>query len=180
MSATAQRESSILSNAPAPDWRRVAYLMHVSRALDEIEERTLVPARKIFYQFSARGHDLAQILLGSRLANPNDAICGLLPLAAILLALGVSIVDALGSSMARAGGYSDGRDIGAVFNYPNPSGPSALPMCGGVGAQFTPTAGWAQALEYRSTLLKEAECGDAIAVALGAMPPWRPTASGPR
>ena len=37
--------------------------------------------------------------------------------------------------MARAGGYSNGRDIGAVFNYPNPDGPSALPMCGGVGAQ---------------------------------------------
>ena len=167
MSATAQRETSILSNAPAPDWRRVAYLVHVSRALDEIEERTLVPARKMFYQFSARGHDLAQILLGSRLANPNDAICGYYRSRPILLALGVSIVDALGSSMARAGGYSDGRDIGAVFNYPNPSGPSALPMCGGVGAQFTPTAGWAQALEYRHTVLKEPDCGDAIAVALG-------------
>jgi 2-oxoisovalerate dehydrogenase E1 component len=167
MSATAQRESSILPNAPAPDWRRVAYLMHVSRGLDEIEEKTLVPTRKMFYQFSARGHDLAQILLGSRLANPNDAICGYYRSRPILLSLGVSIADALGSSMARAGGYSDGRDIGAVFNYPNPSGPSALPMCGGVGAQFTPTAGWAQALEYRHTVLKEPECGDAIAVALG-------------
>ncbi len=66
-----------------------------------------------------------------------------------------------------AGGYSDGRDIGAVFNYPNPNGCSALPMCGGVGAQYTPTAGWAQALEYRAKVLKEKDCGDAIAVALG-------------
>jgi 2-oxoisovalerate dehydrogenase E1 component len=40
-------------------------------------------------------------------------------------------------------------------------------MCGGVGAQYTPTAGWAQALEYRAKVLKEADCGDAIAVALG-------------
>ena len=130
MSATAQREMSSLTNAAVPDWRRVAYLMHVSRALDDVEEKTLVPARKMSYQFSARGHDLAQILLGSRLVNPNDAICGYYRSRPILLALGVSIADALGSSMARAGGYSDGRDIGAVFNYPNPSGPSALPMCG--------------------------------------------------
>ena len=28
--------------------------------------------------------------------------------------------------MGRAGGYSDGRDIGAVFNYPNPGGAHAL------------------------------------------------------
>src|SRR6202012_1539687 len=54
-----------------------------------------------------------------------------------------------------------------VFNYPNDSGASALPMCGGVGAQYTPTAGWAQALEYRAKVLKEKDYGDAISVALG-------------
>src|SRR6185312_17073045 len=64
-------------------------------------------------------------------------------------------------------GYSDGRDIGAVFNYPNPKGPSALPMCGGVGAQYTPTAGWAQAVEYRRTVLKDAAYANAIGVVLG-------------
>jgi 2-oxoisovalerate dehydrogenase E1 component len=153
--------------ANAPDWRRVAYCTLVSRALDEVEEKTLVPERKMFYQFSARGHDMAQVLLGLQLTNPNDAICGYYRSRPILLALGVDIADALGSSLARAGGYSDGRDIGAVFNYPNPRGPCALPMCGGVGAQYTPTAGWAQALEYRVKVLKEKACGDAIAVALG-------------
>jgi 2-oxoisovalerate dehydrogenase E1 component len=152
---------------PAIDWRRVAFLMHVSRGLDHLEETRLVPERKIFYQFSARGHDLAQILLGSQLTRPDDAICGYYRSRPILLALGVSVADALGSSMARAGGYSDGRDIGAVFNFPNPHGPSALPMCGGVGAQFTPTAGWAQALLYRQSVLRESACRDAIAVALG-------------
>jgi 2-oxoisovalerate dehydrogenase E1 component len=155
------------TNAPALDWRRVAYCTLVSRALDELEEKTLVPARKIFYQFSARGHDVAQVMLGLHLTNPNDAICGYYRSRPILLALGVDPADALGSSMARAGGYSDGRDIGAVFNYPNPNGASALPMCGGVGAQYTPTAGWAQALEYRAKVLKEKSCDDAIAVALG-------------
>ncbi|MGH6871480.1 MAG: alpha-ketoacid dehydrogenase subunit alpha/beta [Rhizomicrobium sp.] len=154
-------------NAPSPDWRRAAYCVQLSRALDVLEEKTLVPARKIFYQFSARGHDMAQVLLGLHLTNPNDAICGYYRSRPILLALGVDPADALGSAMARAGGYSDGRDIGAVFNYPNPDGPSALPMCGGVGAQYTPTAGWAQALLYRNTVLEERGCADAIAVALG-------------
>jgi 2-oxoisovalerate dehydrogenase E1 component len=65
----------------------------------------------------------------------------LLPLAAALLSLGVPLEDALGSNMGRAGGYSDGRDIGVVFNFPNADGPSALPMSAGVGAQYTPTAG---------------------------------------
>ncbi|MGD0143877.1 MAG: transketolase C-terminal domain-containing protein [Rhizomicrobium sp.] len=167
MSAIPRISVSDAAASPNKDWRRVAYLLHLSRALDRLEEQTLVPERKIFYQFSARGHDLAQILLGFQLANPNDAICGYYRSRPILLALGVSPTDALGSSMARAGGYSDGRDIGAVFNYPNARGACALPMCGGVGAQYTPTAGWAQALEYRARVLNERDCGDAIAVALG-------------
>jgi len=162
-------ERTDLANAPDPeiDWRRVAYLMQVSRGLDALEETVLVPERKISYQFSARGHDLAQILLGLQLSRADDAICGYYRSRPILLSLGVPVADTLGSSMARAGGYSDGRDIGAVFNFPNSQGPSALPMCGGVGAQFTPTAGWAQALVYRATVLKESDCCDAIAVVLG-------------
>ena len=38
--------------------------------------RELVPGKKIFYQFSARGHDMAQVLLGLHLTHPKDAICG--------------------------------------------------------------------------------------------------------
>jgi TPP-dependent pyruvate/acetoin dehydrogenase alpha subunit len=99
---------------------------------------------------------VAQVLLGTHLTDPNDAACGYYRSRPMLLALGVDVADALGSNMARAGGYSDGRDIGVVFNYPNPSGASALPMCGGVGAQYTPTCGWAQAAEYRRTVLGDA------------------------
>jgi len=166
---TASPEKRALKNTPAIgwDWERIAYLVHLSRALDALEERTLVPERKIFYQFSARGHDMAQIMLGQKLTGRNDAICGYYRSRPVLLSLGVAPEEALGSALMRAGGYSDGRDIGTVFNYPNADGPSALPMCGGVGAQYTPTAGWAQALEYRAKVLKEADCGDAIAVALG-------------
>ncbi|SFD28892.1 2-oxoisovalerate dehydrogenase E1 component [Bosea sp. CRIB-10] len=158
-----------LRNAPseAVDWPRVAYLVLLSRALDKMEETRLVPEKKVLYQFSARGHDMAQILLGTRLDHPADATCGYYRSRPLLLALGVDVADALGSAMGRAGGYSDGRDIGVVFNYPNPNGASALPMCGGVGAQYTPTAGWAQAIEYHRTVLKDPAYDKAIAVVLG-------------
>ena len=165
MSATAL--STGRAADPDFDWKRVASFVLLSRALDAIEETRLVPEKKVLYQFSARGHDLAQIILGLQLTHRHDAICGYYRSRPVLLTLGVDPADALGSSMARAGGYSDGRDIGAVFNYPNAHGPSALPMCGGVGAQYTPTAGWAQALEYRRTVLGEKEYDGAIGVVLG-------------
>ena len=158
-----------LRNAPDPsvDWPRVVYLVSLSRALDKMEETRLVPEKKVLYQFSARGHDMGQILLGCRLDDPADATCGYYRSRPMLLSLGVDVADALGSAMGRAGGYSDGRDIGVVFNYPNPNGASALPMCGGVGAQYTPTAGWAQAIEYHRTVLKDRAYDKAIAVVLG-------------
>jgi 2-oxoisovalerate dehydrogenase E1 component len=167
--STEPRLSELRRNAPDPafDWRRIAYLTHVSRAMDDLEEKVLVPEKKVLYQFSARGHDVSQIMLGVRLDRVRDAACGYYRSRPLLLALGVEHDDALGSSMARSGGYSDGRDIGVVFNHPNDAGCSALPMCGGVGAQYTPTAGWAQALTYRREVLKDAGCEDAIAVVLG-------------
>ena len=59
---------------PRTDWRRVASLLHSSRALDDIEETRLVPERKVLYQFSARGHDFAQILLGLQLWDGHDGV----------------------------------------------------------------------------------------------------------
>lgn len=158
-----------VGNAPDPrfDWRRIAYLVHVSRALDKLEEERLVPEKKVLYQFSARGHDMAQIMLGSQLDAKGDAVCGYYRSRPLLLSLGVPLEDALGSGMGRAGGYSDGRDIGVVFNFPNPDGTPALPMCGGVGAQYTPTAGWAQAITYYRDVLKDRAYQDAMAVVLG-------------
>src|SRR6185437_11598685 len=126
------------------DWREVARLVLTSRELDRIEEEELVPARKVLYQFSARGHDMGPVLL----------------------ALGVPLAEALGSGMGLAGGYSNGRDIGVVFNYPNADGPHAFPMAGGVGAQYTPAAGYAQAIAYKQKVLNEGP-PDAISVVLG-------------
>src|SRR5205809_4159333 len=147
------------------DWREVARLVLTSREMDRIEEEELVPAKKVLYQFSARGHDMAQVLLGLQLKD-GDAACGYYRSRPLLLALGVPLADALGSGMGLAGGYSDGRDIGVVFNYPNPGGAHALPMCGGVGAQYTPSAGWAQAIEYKRKVLEEGP-EDSIALVLG-------------
>lgn len=147
------------------DWREVARLVLTSREMDRLEEQELVPAKKVLYQFSARGHDMAQVLLGMKLKD-GDAACGYYRSRPLLLALGVELADALGSGMGLAGGYSDGRDIGVVFNYPNPGGAHALPMCGGVGAQYTPAAGWAQAIAYKAAVLTEGPA-DAIAVVLG-------------
>ncbi len=149
----------------AVDWSRVARLVLTSREMDRIEEQELVPQKKILYQFSARGHDMAQVMLGLQLKD-GDATCGYYRSRPLLLALGVELADALGSGMGLAGGYSDGRDIGVVFNYPNPGGAHALPMCGGVGAQYTPAAGWAQAIKYRQDVLGEGP-DDAIALVLG-------------
>src|SRR5262245_34004415 len=147
------------------DWREVARLVLTSREMDRIEEQELVPAKKVLYQFSARGHDMAQVLLGLQLKD-GDGVFGYYRSRPVLLALGVALEDALGSGMGLAGGYSDGRDIGVVFNYSNPGGAHALPMCGGVGAQYTPAAGWAQAIAYKSQVLKDGPA-DAISVVLG-------------
>jgi 2-oxoisovalerate dehydrogenase E1 component len=53
-----------------------------------------------------------------------------------------------------------------VFNYPNPGGAHALPMSGGVGAQYTPAVGWAQACRYKAEVLAEGPA-DAIGLVLG-------------
>jgi 2-oxoisovalerate dehydrogenase E1 component len=147
------------------NWREVARLVLTSREMDRIEEEELVPAKKVLYQFSARGHDLAQVLLGLQLKD-GDGVFGYYRSRPLLLALGVPLADALGSGMGLSGGYSNGRDIGVVFNYPNPGGAHALPMAGGVGAQYTPAAGWAQAIAYKQHVLDEGPL-DAISVVLG-------------
>lgn len=149
------------------DWRRVARLTLASRAMDEIEEQELVPAKKVAYQFSARGHDVAQVLLGTHLDHRHDAGAGYYRSRPFLLALGLPFEDALAGPLGKSGGYSDGRDIGVVCNFPNPDGASMLPMAGGVGSQYTPIAGWAQAAVYRARVLEQADCEGALGCVLG-------------
>lgn len=77
-------------NAPdeSIDWKKVVQLLLLSRALDEMEEQRLVPEKKILYQFSARGHDMAQILLGLHLTGRHDAACGYYRSRPLLLEIG--------------------------------------------------------------------------------------------
>jgi 2-oxoisovalerate dehydrogenase E1 component len=166
-SAVAITSSRPHGRADATDWQRVAHLLNLSRALDDIEESKLLPERKVLYQFSARGHDFAQILLGLHLTDPHDGVTVYYRSRPLMLALGVDLEDAAAGPMARAGSYSDGRDIGVVFNMPGHGGPTVLPACGGVGAQYTPAAGWAQAIRFRREVLGETAYNRSIAVALG-------------
>jgi 2-oxoisovalerate dehydrogenase E1 component len=145
----------------------VARLLFVSRAMDRVEEEELVPAKRVLYQFSARGHDLAQIVLGSLIQHPHDAAAGYYRSRPFLLALGLPFDDALAGPLGQSGAYSDGRDIGVVCNLPQLDGPKMLPMAGGVGTQYTPAVGWAQGVRYRAHTLGDAAYQGAIAVSLG-------------
>src|SRR5213082_1274213 len=160
------------------DWRRVASLLHASRALDDIEESRLLPERKVLYQFSARGHDFAQILLWLELTGAHDGVTVYYRSRPLMLALGVSLEDAAAGPLARDGSFSGGRDIGVVFNLPRRSGATVLPACGGVGAQYTPAAGWAQAIRYRHETLGDQSYARSIAVVLGGDASCATTASG--
>ena len=147
------------------DWRRVARLVLASRTMDNLEEDELYPRGVVPYQFSARGHELGQILLSQLLDRPGDAASVYYRSRPFVLGAGLSLETAFASGMARAGSVSGGRDVGVVFNRPGT--PTILPMAGDVGAQFTPAAGWAQALCYRAHELGEEAVEGSMAVVFG-------------
>jgi 2-oxoisovalerate dehydrogenase E1 component len=171
----AGRGSAGAAGAPRDgfDWRRIAYHVLASRALDDAEEatnrdRAKVPKEHVvLYQFSARGHDVAQVILGSLIDGRRDAAGAYYRSRPLLLTLGLSLEDALASPLGRSGGFSDGRDIGVVCNLPNREGPIVLPMSGDVGSQYTPTAGWAQAITYHRDVLRDDSWKGSIGVSLG-------------
>ncbi len=185
ISATMPTSSSASQSRPAKaaaslqppragfDWRRIAYTALVSRRMDDIEEatnrnRNSVPREHVvLYQFSARGHEVAQIILGSLITGRHDAAGAYYRSRPLMLALGAPLDDAFGSPLGRAGGWSDGRDIGVVYNLPNRSGPVVLPVAGDVGSQYTPTAGWAQSIVYHRDTLGDAGYAASIAVVCG-------------
>ena len=158
---------------PHLDWRRIAYHALVSRALDDVEEATnknranVQREHLILYQFSARGHEVAQVILGSFVNRQHDAASAYYRSRPLLLSLGLSIEDALASPLGRSGGFSDGRDIGVVCNLPNPDGPIVIPMGGDVGSQYTPCAGWAQSILYHRDVLGDTSYDGAAGVVLG-------------
>ncbi|MDA1081694.1 MAG: thiamine pyrophosphate-dependent enzyme [Gemmatimonadetes bacterium] len=160
------------SDTPFP-WRDIARTALISRALDDLEEATNknkanVPRdHLILYQFSARGHEVAQAILASLITHRHDAASAYYRNRPLLLGLGLTIEDALASPLGRSGGFSDGRDIGVVCNLPNPDGPCVLPMSGDVGSQYTPCAGWAQSVMYHRDVLGDKSWKGAIGLVLG-------------
>src|SRR6202047_590578 len=70
------------------DWRAVLRHVAISRALDDLEEFTLLRDRKVLYQFSARGHDLTQVLLSTQLTGSQDGVGAYYPSRPLLLGLG--------------------------------------------------------------------------------------------
>ena len=169
MAGTLASEQKAETSAVNPrfDWKRIAYLLLASRGLDDTEENRLMPEKKVVYQFSARGHDLAQIILGSLLDGKHDAAGAYYRSRPLLLTLGLSIEDAFAGPLRKSGGFSDGRDIGVVCNLPSTEGAIVLPMSGDVGSQYTPSVGWAQAIRYHRDVLGDKSYEGSIAVVLG-------------
>ncbi len=155
------------------NWHTVARLVLLARELDEFEERQLTPDKNpradmmVKYQFSSSGHELAQVLLALLLTHPHDAANVYYRSRPFMLASGLTVREALAGGMARAGSVTEGRDVGVSFNMPRRSGAVVLPMCGDVGSQYTPAAGWAQSIDYHVRVLGEKEWQGAIAVAFG-------------
>jgi 2-oxoisovalerate dehydrogenase E1 component len=149
------------------DWPRVARLVITSRLIDTIEEQELTPAGQVAYQFSAKGHELAQVLLGMALRHPHDAAAVYYRSRPFMLAAGMSVAEAFAGGLAKTGSPSEGRDTGVSFFMPPREAVTVLPMSGNVGAQYSPAAGWAQAVSYRRDVLGEADWAGAVSVALG-------------
>ena len=149
------------------DWLKVAHQVILSREIDTLEIEDLAPKGKVKYQFSAAGHELAQVLLAQALDHPHDGVTLYYRSRPFMLASGLSAAEALSAGMARAGSPSGGRDVGVMFNMPRREGPTVLPTSGDVGAQYTPAAGWAQAINYRYAELNEPDWAGGIAVAMG-------------
>src|SRR3989304_3297591 len=105
-SATAPQAKVAALAAPGVDWREAPRLILTSRAIDHIEETELVPSGRLAYQFSARGHDLAQILLGLALDHPRDAAAIYYRSRPFVLARGQTLEESFASTLARQAGMT--------------------------------------------------------------------------
>lgn len=162
-----ERRQQVSDRESEAFWVEVARNVLRSRLLDELEERELAPKGLVKYQFSAKGHELAQVLLATNLAHQRDAAAVYYRSRPLALACGLTLKEALLSSLARRGSMSEGRDVGVMFNLPGRGGATVLPTAGDVGSQYAPAAGWAQAIRYHIEVLGDASWQGAVAVACG-------------
>lgn len=159
-----------MSSTTRAKWVEAARFMIASRELDHFEENVLVPEGLISLQFSSMGHELTQVLLAQALNHSHDAASVYYRSRPFMLASGLSLKEALQANMARKGGLSEGRDTGVAYHMvqqKTKTGLTILPASGDVGSQYTPAAGWAQAITYRYRVLSDKTWKGAIAVAHG-------------
>ncbi len=97
-----------------------------------------MPERKVLYQFCARGHDLAQILLGLHLTDPHDGASVYYRSRPLMLALGADLEELAAGPLAREGSCTGGRDIGVVFNRPGRGGRQRAAGRAAASARSTP------------------------------------------
>ena len=135
--------------------------------MDELEERELHPQGLVTYQFSARGHELGQLLVAQKLGQPYDAGTVYYRSRPFMLGVGLTATEALMADMARRGGINDGRDVGVVFNLPRRNRATVLPASGDVGSQYTPAVGWGQMIQYRVQELGEEAAKGSMVVVFG-------------
>jgi len=150
-----------------PDWQEVARIVLLSREIDLLEMNKLTPQGKVKLQFSSMGHELAQVILAQALDHAHDGATVYYRSRPFMLACGLSPYEALAATMAKIDSPSQGRDAGQMYSLPRKDRITILPSSGDVGAQFTPAAGWAQAITYWNQELKNQEWKSSIAVALG-------------
>jgi 2-oxoisovalerate dehydrogenase E1 component len=149
-------------------WMDVARTVIASRIMDTLEETELAPSGKVTYQFSAKGHELSQVLLAHSLGSSgHDAATVYYRSRPFVLAAGMSLEEGFAGPLALVGSRNGGRDIGVVHHLPNRTGITVLPASGDVGAQYTPAVGWAQAITYHQRVLNDQAWKGAVAVALG-------------
>jgi len=153
-------------------WLQILERALISRAMDDLEvtkEYRPNPDRpqegKLRFQFSAKGHEIPQLVAAALLSHPHDGASVYYRSRPLMLGVGLSPFTAFASVMHKLEGVSGGRDIGVVFNHRQPGGVTVLPASGDVGAQFTPAVGWAQAVHYRATLMEQPAYAGAIALA---------------
>ena len=87
---------------PGYDWERLAYLALLSRHMDEMEEREGF----VKYQFSARGHELGQLLLSQQMKGSFDGATVYYRSRPFMLGSGFTPIEAFTSGLARAGSMS--------------------------------------------------------------------------
>ncbi|MBF6614038.1 MAG: pyruvate dehydrogenase [Chloroflexi bacterium] len=158
---------------PTPEWwLSILERAFVSRAMDDLEvskEYRPNPDKphegKLKFQFGAKGHEIPQLIAAALLNHPHDGATVYYRSRPLMLGVGLTPFEAFASNMHKLEGVSGGRDIGVVFNHKQPGGVTVLPSSGDVGAQFTPAVGWAQAVEYRASVMQQEEYAGAIALA---------------